>query len=120
MCKWKFNYDELSSILTNAANGKYSEVFYIDGRRCDTMLNFYKEFAREIRFPDYFGWNADAYIECMVDTDSYEPPVLCIINHVNSILASDEKKQKFIFSVLDGVAKCSEDNCNTIDIIGII
>ena len=42
-------------------------VATIDGARIRDKETFLEEFARELKFPDYFGNNWDAFEECMKD-----------------------------------------------------
>lgn len=49
---------------------KHSEVLYkIDCKKCDTKNNLFKVFANVLKFPDYFGYNWDAFDECVYDLE---------------------------------------------------
>ncbi|MFJ8087740.1 barstar family protein [Lysinibacillus sp. NPDC095746] len=41
----------------------------IDGKNCPSVESLFKEFAINIKFPDYFGENWAAFDECMNDLD---------------------------------------------------
>ena len=41
----------------------------IRGLLCHTLDAFFQEVSAALRFPDYFGWNWDAFDECMTDLD---------------------------------------------------
>ena len=41
----------------------------IRGLLCRTLDGFFQEASAALRFPDYFGWNWDAFDECMTDLD---------------------------------------------------
>lgn len=40
-------------------------VWQIDGRECTTRDALFAEFSKQLRFPDYFGKNWDAFDECI-------------------------------------------------------
>lgn len=48
------------------------KVFKIKGNRIKNWKTFHQEFKIEINFPDYYGENMDARIDC-VDESSDEP-----------------------------------------------
>ena len=41
----------------------------IRGVLSPTIDSFFQEVSASLRFPDYFGWNWDAFDECMTDLD---------------------------------------------------
>ncbi len=43
------------------------KVGIVDGRRMRTWDGFFSEFSKEFDFPDYFGWNINAFSEVMRD-----------------------------------------------------
>jgi hypothetical protein len=42
-------------------------TFVIDGSHARTTQGLFAEFATKLRFPDYFGYNWDAFEECLLD-----------------------------------------------------
>jgi hypothetical protein len=54
-------------------------VVTIHGSRIHDKETFLEEFARELRFPDYFGKNWDAFEECMNDLSWFQAEGLLLI-----------------------------------------
>jgi hypothetical protein len=46
---------------------KTDAIWSIDGHQCTTEKNIYREFGTKLSFPEYFGENWDAFIDCMED-----------------------------------------------------
>ena len=48
---------------------RQSDLSFIEikGRHCQTKSSLLKHFAQQLRFPDYFGHNWDAFEECIRD-----------------------------------------------------
>ncbi len=63
-------------------------VVRLDGRRMRTVNDLFKEYVREFQFPEYFGWNWDAFDECMSELESVPARVyLTVIQHADEVLA---------------------------------
>lgn len=68
----------------------------IDGRRITDHTSFHAVFAEVFGFPDFYGCNMNAWIDCMTDLDdpdtgmttvhgSASDPVVLHIDHVDSL-----------------------------------
>ena len=55
------------------------QTFIIKGKRLKNWKTFHAEFKKEMHFPDYYGENMDAWIDC-IDELSDEPTILQIEN----------------------------------------
>ena len=55
------------------------QTFNIDGKKLISWDAFHAEFKKEMHFPDYYGENMDAWIDC-IDELSDEPTILQIEN----------------------------------------
>jgi hypothetical protein len=64
----RFKNTDIQSIL-----GSAFDVHILRGSAMQTEMELYKEFAQSFHFPDYFGWNSNAFDECMTDLDEWLP-----------------------------------------------
>ncbi|WP_420379383.1 barstar family protein [Gilvibacter sp.] len=55
------------------------QTFRIKGKRIRNWKTFHSEFKREMNFPEYYGENMNAWIDC-VDELTDEPTILQIDN----------------------------------------
>lgn len=55
------------------------QTFRIKGKRLKNWKTFHSEFKKELNFPDYYGQNMNAWIDC-VDELTDEPTLLQIDN----------------------------------------
>ncbi|PZU95969.1 MAG: barnase inhibitor [Pseudanabaena sp.] len=46
-----------------------TKIFYLDGREIQDKQSFLQKVAEVMQFPDYFGYNWDAFEECITDLD---------------------------------------------------
>lgn len=64
----------------------------LDGARMSTVDELFREYVREFSFPEYFGWNWDAFDECMHDLE--ERPArayLTIVIHADHVLSAERE-----------------------------
>ncbi len=54
-------------------------TFKIDGRKLTDWNSFHAEFKSKLKFPDYYGENMDAWIDCVDELTEY-PTLLQIEN----------------------------------------
>ncbi|MEW6497550.1 MAG: barstar family protein [Cyanobacteriota bacterium] len=57
------NIDELSSLCQEYG----FQFFYINGKNVTSKSEFFQNCAETMNFPDYFGYNWDAFADCMND-----------------------------------------------------
>lgn len=55
------------------------QTFIIKGKRLKDWKTFHSEFKKELHFPDYYGNNMNAWIDCMDELTN--KPTLLIINN---------------------------------------
>ncbi len=48
-------------------------IFQIDGKKCSNKIKLFKEFAKKLKFPTYFGYNWDAFLDLMRDLEWMNP-----------------------------------------------
>lgn len=73
----------------------------VDGRACRTRAPFFAEVARVLDFPDYFGHNWDALVDCLRDVG----PVEVIVAHAEHLLAGEPQTQFAVFLDIMGSAE---------------
>lgn len=61
----------------------------VDGHACRTRAAFFHEAARALDFPDYFGHNWDAFLDCLRDLDR---PALTVAR-ADELLAEEDPRQ---------------------------
>lgn len=76
-------------------------IIYIQGNKCKTLEALFDEFKMAFKFPAYFGYNWNAFDECINDLDwlpykSYE----IYINHFEEILEKDNINFEIFIEVL--------------------
>lgn len=54
-------------------------IFKIDGHKLLDWDSFHAQFKKELNFPEYYGENMDAWIDCMDELS--DKPVLLIIEN---------------------------------------
>lgn len=98
-----------------------AHVVTVDGTQCHTTTGVFEEFARALAFPKYFGYNWDAFEECLTDLlvlneggigsefrDRIGVPakyVLIMVAHADQMLAAERDpttEQHKLISVLHG------------------
>lgn len=82
-------------------NNSKKFVTMIDGQKCRNKKSFFREFAKKMKFPDYFGDNWDAFDECLndlewLDCDQY----VLFIKDFNFIFENDEKNLEIFLNIL--------------------
>lgn len=92
---------------------KHNEILYkIDCNKCDTESNLFREFATVLKFPDYFGYNWDAFDECIYDLEwikdkTDKNTVYIYVYNCKDLLKNSINKEKEIKIFFDIV---NEDN----------
>ncbi len=82
----------------------------IDGSKCKTTIELFKEFSKKFLFPVYFGWNWHAFDECINDLDWINANGFCvIINNANLILSIRSLDFEYFIELM----MCSQYEWNT-------
>ncbi|MDG4594912.1 MAG: barstar family protein [Candidatus Contendobacter sp.] len=61
------NITELSSQFMGFIQSSFTKFFLINGDIIEDKMTFLKEFSDKLKFPGYFGFNWDAFDECITD-----------------------------------------------------
>lgn len=63
----------------------------IDGSKCKNKSQLFKQFAKQFKFPSYFGNNWDAFHDCMTDLEWLEADAYALyVIHFEQLLAECE------------------------------
>ena len=69
----------------------------IKGRQCKTPANLFAEFARALKFPDYFGHNWDALEECLADLEWLPAKgYILLITDAECVLPDEDEYETFL------------------------
>lgn len=81
-------------------------VTMIDGERCHNQKNTFKEFSRKMKFPDYFGYNWDAFDECLNDLEWLDcKQYVLFIKDFDLIFESNKENLELLLTTLFEAAK---------------
>jgi len=73
----------------------------IKGRHCKTPATLFTEFARALKFPDYFGHNWDALEECLADLEWLPAKgYILLITDAAHVLPDDEAEYETFLDIL--------------------
>lgn len=86
----KHSDGELYSLMYSAVHEKDAYVCYLRGRFCTNLSGFFREVSSGMRFPFYFGWNWNAFDECITDLEWLKFSGILIIVDNSDLLFSDE------------------------------
>ena len=75
----------------------------VDGRACRTRAAFFTEAARVLNFPEYFGHNWDALVDCLREVGAID----VVVSNAEELLA-DEPADRFA-TLLDIAATAAPD-----------
>jgi len=98
--------------LTHFFPDKKSSFFYIDGDSIIDKQSFFTEFAVKMKFPDYFGYNWDAFNDCITDLEWLNQNGFIILyRNFNKFKTNQPEEWKIANDVLlDTVAYWKEQN----------
>ncbi|MEO6306800.1 MAG: barstar family protein [Nitrospiraceae bacterium] len=73
----------------------------IKGLHCKTPVTLFAEFARALKFPDYFGHNWDALEECLADLEWLPAKgYVLLITDAERVLPDDEEEYETFLEIL--------------------
>ncbi|MFD9636801.1 barstar family protein [Streptomyces violascens] len=76
---------------TSKLREKRGRVFRLNGHELRDPASLFTAFARELSFPDYFGGNWDALVDCLHDWhgDDEAQGVVVVIEHADDLLSAE-------------------------------
>jgi RNAse (barnase) inhibitor barstar len=96
------NYTILNTISEKHSTEK-TLVVIIDGEQTDTLEKFYALVASQLKFPDYFGSNFDAFDEMMNDLEWLEETIIYLIfrNYDDFLSEENDEAREILLTILD-------------------
>ena len=100
------NYTILNTTSTKHSTEK-TLVANIDGEQVDTLEKFYQELIVQLKFPESFGRNLDAFDEMINDLDWLEETAICLVfkNYNNFLSEENDEAREIILTILDDAAE---------------
>lgn len=84
--------EEQRYIIIDRADIYLSEI---NGERCPTLVDFYKQIQIALQIPDYFGHNLDALEEVLSDLEWIEQSsILLLIKGIDAFLVNESEETK--------------------------
>ena len=86
----KYSNEQLYTLMYIAEHKRNAYVCHVKGEFCRSLDDFFREISSGMRFPYYFGWNWDAFDECITDLEWLKFSSLFIVIDNRKLLFSDE------------------------------
>ncbi|MEA5458615.1 barstar family protein [Arcicella sp. LKC2W] len=99
------NYTILQSLSDRHSTEK-TLVANIDGEQVDTLDKFYEELIAQLKFPDNFGRNFDAFDEMINDLDWLDETTIKIVfkNYDDFLSEENDESREILLTILDDAA----------------
>ncbi len=99
------NYTLLNSLSEKHSTEK-TLVANIDGEQVDTLDKFYQELITQLKFPDNFGRNFDAFDEMINDLDWLDETIIQIVfkNYDDFLSEENDEAREILLTILDDAA----------------
>lgn len=99
------NYTILNSLSEKHSTEK-TLVANIDGEQVDTIDKFYEELITQLKFPDNFGRNFDAFDEMINDLDWLDETIIQIVfkNYDDFLSEENDEAREILLTILDDAA----------------
>lgn len=96
------NYTILNTVSDMHSTEK-TLVVIIDGEYTDTLEKFYSSISSQLKFPDNFGNNFDAFDEMMSDLDWLEEDHIYLIfrNYDIFLVEENDEAREILLTILD-------------------
>ncbi len=89
-----FSERELNALMYYSEHDQNAAVCYLRGKLCDDVNGFFREVSSALRFPYYFGWNWNAFDECITDLDWLKFSCIIIVIEDYDLLFRKEDPKK--------------------------
>ena len=96
----EINFEKVKKLENLIRERKSKNKFQVDANNIVDWKSFHKEFRNELKFPDYYGENMDAWIDCVDEISENSDVVIRIKNTQNLKNKNPE--------ILNSLIECSE------------
>lgn len=91
---------ELKEEFKNESSDFYNT--WVDGSKCKTKKQLFKQFSKQFQFPSYFGKNWDAFNDCMTDLDWLDATAYTLyIAHLDELLPTNDNDFTIFIELLE-------------------
>jgi hypothetical protein len=78
----------------------------LNGSMMGNPEGLFREYVREFRFPEYFGWNWAAFYECMTELEQFPArSYLTLVSHASQVLEGSLADFRIYLSQLGAIGK---------------
>lgn len=93
-----------ATAVARLAESRGWRVYRLDGRAIGSKADLFNQAAAELHFPSYFGYNWDAFEECLNDL-AWEPagPALLLFDHAKRFAIAEPEHFAMTLEILAAV-----------------
>ncbi len=97
ICKTHYSNSELYTLMYSFEHSKNAFVCYLRGELCESATAFFREISAAMRFPYYFGWNWNAFDECITDLEWLKfSSILIVIDNYDQLFKKENPVDEYI------------------------
>lgn len=96
----RYDDGQLYALMYAAEHQENAYVCHVKGTLCKSIDDFFREISSGMRFPHYFGWNWDAFDECITDLEWLKFSCLVIVIDNYELLFIDENSPEVFRELL--------------------
>jgi hypothetical protein len=106
--------------INTELNPQGIQIFYLDGRDVCDKQSFLSKIATVMKFPDYFGYNWDAFDECITDLDWFSAERYVLIYDQPEVFSKAAPKEwETAYSLLQAAVAYWQSTDKPMDILFI-
>lgn len=96
ICKTHYSNSELYTLMYSFEHSKNAFVCYLRGELCESVTAFFREISAAMRFPYYFGWNWNAFDECITDLEWLKfSSIIIVIEDYDLLFRKEDPKEDY-------------------------
>jgi len=100
-----------TSVAVAHVESEGGRVVALDGAKMRDVEGLFREYVREFRFPEYFGWNWDAFYECLRELEALPArSYLTVVSHAEEVLRKSASDLLIYLDILKETSKWWADS----------